>query len=201
MPAHDTGGNLVAEREHQHRGMMAKLAHPAEKLAANTLPERSIVEERHVLRPGKAHHHPQAVPRGFVEQIAPRRCVDADRVQAEPRHQTKVLGDLAHRRELIPLGVGRKRAIRHALDEKPLAAGAQELAVRHDSRVRDGRRVAPDLRVDLNSHAHGLVGLLQSSEGKTLLYQVFGVIFGPVAHAYATLRARPSAPRNADILP
>ena len=52
----------------------------------------------------------------------PRRRVGADRVDAEARHQAEVFGDLLRRGELVAVGVGRERAVRHALDEKALVA-------------------------------------------------------------------------------
>ena len=124
------GGISLPSANSSDRRMVAELARPVATISRRIVAlQRAIVEERDVLRPRQPDHHAQAVPRGLVEQVAARRRVDADRVDAELRHQPEVLGDLADGGELIAVRVGRERAVRDALDQEPLVAGAQELAV------------------------------------------------------------------------
>ena len=94
VPADHAGWNLVAERDRENRRMIRQLANVVDDLAANRALQPAVVEKRDMLRPRKAHHHAQAVPPGLVEQFAARRRVEPDRVDAERRHQAKILGDL-----------------------------------------------------------------------------------------------------------
>ena len=95
VPAHDARRNFVAEREHQHGRVVAELADLLDACSRSIVPaELPIVEKRDVLRPRQPDHDAQPVARRFVEQVAPRRRVDADGVDAELRHQAEVFGDL-----------------------------------------------------------------------------------------------------------
>ncbi len=154
VPAHDTGWNFVAQREGQDRGMVAQLGHLLDDLVADPPAERAVVEERDVLRPGQPDHHAQIVTRRLVEQIAARRRVQTDRIDAEARHQAEVFGDLGYRRELIAGGIGRERPVRDALDEEPRLAEAQKFPVCRDPGCRRLRRGPADLGMCLNRCAH-----------------------------------------------
>jgi hypothetical protein len=103
---------------------------------ADAARELAVVEKRDVLRPGQPDHDAEPVARGFVEQVEARRCVRADRVDAERRHQPEVLGHALLRRKLVAPRIGRERAVRDALHEKPVAADLQKLSVRAGARVR-----------------------------------------------------------------
>ncbi len=142
VPAHHTRRNFVAERHHQQRGMAAERSRVCGDLAPNRLRQRAIVEECDVLRPRQARDDAESVARGFVEQVDRRRCVGADRVDAEVRHHAEILGDAFGGWKLIAVRVWRERAVRHALDEKSVVADLQKLAVRDGSRV-DPRRGKP----------------------------------------------------------
>ena len=155
VPAHDARRNLVAEREGQDRRMVAELG----DLRA-TISRRIVARQRRSSRNATCCDHGSPTitrrpcARGFVEQVAPRRRVGADRVDAEGRHQPEVLGDLLRAGELVPVGVGRERPVGHALDEEALVAGAQEFPVRGDPRGRIGRRARANGGADLNGCAH-----------------------------------------------
>jgi hypothetical protein len=114
--------------------MIAKLDDLGGDLAANGLFQLVIVEEGDMLRPRQPDHHAQPFGGGGVEQVAPRRRVGSDGVDAELRHLTEVGRDLLTGWELIALGVGRKRPVRHALDEEALVAGLEEFSVGDDAR-------------------------------------------------------------------
>ena len=145
VPAHHPGRDFVAERKRQHCRMVPELGDLRGDLAANRPLQAAIVEKRDVLRPRHPDHDAQSVPRGFVEQIAVRRRVGADGVEAETRHQTEVFGDAGERGELVPLRIRREGAVRHTLHEEPVVPGAQKLSVRGDPRCGRGPRVVPDL--------------------------------------------------------
>ena len=134
VPAHDARRNFIAEREHQHGRMVAELSHPRADLPTNAAFQAAIVEKRHVLRPREPDHDAQAVPGRLVQEIASRRRVRPDRVDAESRHLAEVLGDLWKSRKLVAVAVGRKRAVGDAFDEEALVAGAQKLSVCRDAR-------------------------------------------------------------------
>ena len=134
MPADHAGGDLVAQREGEHRGMVAKLGHLLDQLPPDGLLQRPFVEERDVLRPRQADHDPQPLGGRRIEQLAPGRRIRSDRVDAEAGHLPEVGGDLLQRGELIPLCVGRKCPVGDALDEEAFIAGAQKFPVRDDAR-------------------------------------------------------------------
>src|SRR5262249_6313439 len=113
--------NLVAERKGEHRRVIAERAHSLGDLAADRALQRTIVEERDVLRPWEADHDAQPFGRRGVEQIAVRRRVGANGVDAELRHLTEVGRDLPERWELITVVVRREGAVGDALDEKTIA--------------------------------------------------------------------------------
>jgi hypothetical protein len=133
VPADDARGNFVADRKGQDGRVIGKLGHTADDLAADAARQTPVVEKCHVLEPRQSHHETQAVPCGFVDEIPARRCVSADGIDAERRHHPKVLRDAFYRRELIPVGVGGKRAVRDALDEESLVADAQKFPVSGDA--------------------------------------------------------------------
>ena len=76
----------------------------------------------------------------LVQQVAARRRVGSDRVDAELRHQAEVAGDLSERRKLVAVRVGREGPVGHALDEEPslvpsaAVIEAQKFPVRDDPR-------------------------------------------------------------------
>ena len=67
----------------------------------------------------------------------------------EPDERTHVM-PLFRERMVIAVGVGRKRPVRNAFDEKPRAAGAQKFPVRDDARVRSRPGFALNGRLRLN---------------------------------------------------
>ena len=93
VPAHDAGRNLVSEREGEHGRVIAELGDLGADLLPDLAPQRAVVEKRDVLRPRQPDHHAQAVACRFVEQLALRRGVGADGVDAEVRHEPEILGD------------------------------------------------------------------------------------------------------------
>ena len=94
VPAHDARRNLVAEREGEDGGMIAELADLRGDLAPDGALQRAVVEKRDVLRPRQPDHDAQALARGRVEQVAARRRIGADGVDAERGHLPEVGGDL-----------------------------------------------------------------------------------------------------------
>ncbi len=94
VPADDSGWDLVAQREQGDRGMFPELANLGDDLFRDGSVRGAIVEKRHVLHPGDAHHHTQPVAAGLVEQLQPRGRVEADGIDAEGCHLPEVLGDL-----------------------------------------------------------------------------------------------------------
>ena len=116
--------DLVSERESEHRRMIRELADLSDELPPDLATEPSVVKKGDVLRPRQPDHDPQSVPARLIEQVAPWSRVCAEGVEAEARHEPEVIGDLLASRELVPGGVGRERAIRHALDEKSFLADA-----------------------------------------------------------------------------
>ena len=147
--------------------MIAELADLRGDLAPDGPLQRAVVEKRDVLRPRQPDHDAQPVARGRVEQLAARRRVGADRVDAERGHQAEVGGDLLQRRELVAVRVGRERPVGHAFDEEALVAGAQKLSVGHDARRREDAGLAPDVRVGLNGSAHSWAVPSAQAEGTT----------------------------------
>ena len=154
VPPHDAGRNLVAKRESEDGRMIAKFRNLRDQCPPNLTPERAVVEEGDVLRPREADHDAKTVLGRLVEQFAARRGIRADGIDAERCHQTEVFGDPRGTGELVAVGVRRKRAVRHALDEKTVLAKSQEFAVRRDPL---GQGIGPstaDLAVGLNRCAH-----------------------------------------------
>src|SRR5206468_12337907 len=96
----------------------------------------------------------------------------ADRIDAEARHQPEVFADAARGGTLVPLGIGRKRAVGDAFDEKPLIAGAQEFAVRRHALGRGPDLIVRGESVSLNGSIHSREW--SSSRRNLLLYQSFG---------------------------
>ena len=117
VPAHDSRGNLVAQREKQRRGVGRDLAHRSDRVAYDVSSELSVVEKWDVLRPRQSDHHPEAVPERGVEQGRGRRRVRAHRVDACGRHQDKVLLGSLCRSELRPVGIRSEGAVGHSLDQ------------------------------------------------------------------------------------
>src|SRR5262249_18279028 len=122
--------------------------------------QRAIVEKRDVLRPREPHHHPQPMPTRFVEEIASRSRVRADRVDAELRHQAEVVGHLGQRRKLVALRVGCEGAIRDTLDEVALVTDAKEFSVRGAPVRRYRPRLATEAWIVLDYGAHNRKGPL-----------------------------------------
>ena len=192
VPADDAWRNLVAEREHQHRRVIAELLHPGGDVAADRPLQLVVVEKRDVLRPGQADHHAQAVPRGFVEQVAPRRRVGADRIDPEARHQAEVLGDAGQWRELIAVGVGRERPVGDAFDQKAVVTGsvgtcrartAQKLPVGRNANGGSQRDIVTDLGVCLKCSAHSGRPRRSSAFGQTRQLLLYQSVVGSVGDA------------------
>ena len=129
VPAHDPRRDLVTQREHEHGRVARQRPNLCRDIAADGVHEPSVVQERHVLRPGEADHHPQSVPVGIVQQTGTRRRVHANAVEAELRHLAEVVGNTPRRRELAPAHIGCEGAVAHALHQKAHGSGAQKLAV------------------------------------------------------------------------
>ena len=134
--------------------MIAELADPGGDFAPDGALQRAVVEKRDVLRPRQPDHDAQPLPRGRVEQVAARRRIGADRIEAERGHLPEVGGHLMQRGELVTVRVGRKRPVGHAFDEETLVASAQKLAFGHDAHRREDAGLAPDVRFGLNGSAH-----------------------------------------------
>src|SRR5207249_8999891 len=126
VPPDHARWDFVADREHENTRVATELTHRPRQIAANLTLQAEIVEECHVLGPGKSNEHSQAVLCSFVKQVGSWRRIRADGVYAELRHQTEVLGNLTAVRELIPIRVRGERPVRHTFDEKPFVASAQK---------------------------------------------------------------------------
>ena len=124
-PAHDAGGDFVAEREQQHRRMRPERAHMRHDVASDRPGHLPVVEECDMVRPRHAHHDAQAVLLGQIEELLGHR-VCPDRVHAGTTHQREVFGDARWRRKVPARRVRRERAIGHAFDPKPFVTGLQE---------------------------------------------------------------------------
>ncbi len=101
--------------------MIAELGDLRADVAADPAHQRAIVEERDVLRPRQSHHDPQTLARRGVEQLAARRRIGADGVDAERGHLAEVGRDLFEGWELVALSVGREGSVGDALDEETVA--------------------------------------------------------------------------------
>ena len=127
MPADDWRRDLVADRVAEDGRVPSALAHADANPPFDVPGTLRVVQEGHVLLPRQAHHHPEAVPVGQVEEPAERRGVGADRVEAICRD----LGELSVGNFwcviLIAGPVGSERAVRHTPDPELLAADVQEL--------------------------------------------------------------------------
>jgi hypothetical protein len=149
VPPNDARRNLVAEREQRDRRMTAQLPYPGDGVLPDVMLQPAIVEKRDVLGPGQPHHHAQTLARSLVEQFSTRRGVRADRVDAEPCHQTEVFSDLLRPGVLVAGRVGREGAVGDALDEEPVVARAQKFSVRREPGPRKGRPVFANLEGSL----------------------------------------------------
>ena len=146
---------------------VTELGDLAGDLMANLPLQRAIVEEGDMLRPWQPDHDAQPFSCRNVEQIAARRRVSTDCVDAEARHLAEVRGDLMKRRELIALRVGRKRPVGHTFDQEAIVADAQEFSVRGDALGGHRPSLAMDFRISLNCSAHNRIKPLY---GQILLY-------------------------------
>ena len=127
VPSHDRRGNLVAQGEHQHRGMMAKLPHSLSDVLANAAGGLRLIQKRDVLRPWNANHEAQAGAGRLVEDRLIGDGIGANRVDAVAPHQCEIGAHLLQGRELLILGIGRKRPVRHSLRNELLPACNQKL--------------------------------------------------------------------------
>ena len=93
QPAHDAGGDFIAEREQQHRRMRRQRAHIRHDVAPDRAGHVPVVEERDMVRPRQAHHDAQAVLLGQIKDAPVRHRVGPDRVHAGATHQREVLSD------------------------------------------------------------------------------------------------------------
>ena len=176
VPPDDAWRNLVAEREREDCRMVGEFGHAGDNVAPDASREAPVVEKSDVLEPRQAHHDAKAVPRRFVEQVAPRRRIRADGVDAEGRHHPEVFGDALRTGELVAVCVRRKRSVRDAFDEKALAPGAQKFPVRGDPSEWIGCRTGANSGADLNGCAHNeqLAPLSNTiKRAKSLFYKTF----------------------------
>ncbi len=138
VPAHDPGGNLVADGKQERRRVRRQPAHRGRRAVPDLSCQLGVVEKWDVLRPCQPYHHSESVPHGCVEQADGWHRVGADGVDAGSRHQRKVLGDPCRRRELSTLAIGREGAVRHPLHEETAAVHVEELAIDTRCRVTNG---------------------------------------------------------------
>src|SRR5262249_37490848 len=121
VPANDTWRDLVANRHRKDGRMVGELADAGGDLPPNLPPQTAVIQKGNVLGPGQPDHDAQAVVSRLVEQIATGGRVEADRVDAEARHQTEVFRDLTRRGKLAALRIRREGAVSNAFDQKTVA--------------------------------------------------------------------------------
>ena len=123
VPAHDRGGDLVADRVAEDRGM----ARRSERIDSRTFCTMALARPRSLRKAmccshGMPDHHPEAVLVGEVEQPARGNCVSAHRVDSVRGHLGEVLGDRLYRRKVAALVVGTEGPVGDASDvDLPIA--------------------------------------------------------------------------------
>ena len=125
-PAHDGGGDLVAERQHQDGRVRRERAHMSHDVAPDGPRHMPVVEERHVVGPRHPDHDPETVLLCQVQEPLVRHGIGAYRVHASATHQLEVFGDARGRRKVVAVLVRRERAVAHALDPEPLGTQLKE---------------------------------------------------------------------------
>ena len=83
----------------------------------NRCPYLAVIEELHMLHPGNAEKHPQAILMTDVEEPSGRSCIDSDQVGPRLSNNCHVLGHLLFRPVLEALGIGCKRSISDPFDK------------------------------------------------------------------------------------
>ena len=93
VPAHDVGGDFVANGKAQQGGMAGALANPLANSLHHLVRQRSVIQKSDVLFPRQADQHPEPVLAGAIEQPARRNRVRAQRVDAGGGHLLEIPGD------------------------------------------------------------------------------------------------------------
>src|SRR5262249_41214093 len=115
-PADDVGRNLIGDAEGEDRRMLQAAIDGAPDGVAGLGAGLVRIEEANVLAPGNVHENLQIVMCRKVEEPFGWGMINANQVGAELADLGKVLRRLLGRGEGLAGGVGRKGAIRYALD-------------------------------------------------------------------------------------
>ena len=128
-PARDGRGNLVADRITQDRGMVRAGAHAGahERVEVGCI-LAFVGEETDVALDGHAHHHPQTVTRGGVQQPARRHGVHAHGIESVRRHARKVPVDGVGLGHFAAVGARAKRPVCHAAEIELLVSDKEKLS-------------------------------------------------------------------------
>src|SRR5205814_3241369 len=113
VPAHDGCRNFVADGEAKQRRMArtprSLLSDPRDD-GADAI---TLIEERHVLLPGKAGHDVQPAPLSLPEKPNARFRIRANRVEPALGHRGEVTANLPMRAEADAVFVLSERAVRN----------------------------------------------------------------------------------------
>jgi hypothetical protein len=129
VPAHDRGGDLVADGVREQRGVAGAAGDGGAHARLDRGGASALVEERHMLLPRQADEHPQPVRERGVEQPARRHRVRAQCVDAVRRHRAQVRRDAraaAVGRSVLPR---RECSVGDAREPQALGADGEEPAV------------------------------------------------------------------------
>ena len=129
VPPDDRRRDLVPDRVHQDRRVAGTAADRRADPPLDGVAPRGLVQEGHVLLPGKADHDPQPVSLGRIEKPAWRHRVGAERVEAVRGDGYEIALDLVAGAVLVPVCVRPEGPVRGPAhqqllvpDEKILAA-------------------------------------------------------------------------------
>ncbi len=129
VPPDDRRRDLVPDRVHQDRRVAGTAADRRADPLLDGVAPRGLVQEGHVLLPGKADHDPQPVSLGRIEKPARRHRVGAERVEAVGGDGYEIALDLVAGAVLVPVCVRPEGPVRGPAhqqllvpDEKILAA-------------------------------------------------------------------------------
>ncbi len=146
QPADHGGGDLVADEVAEHGRVAPVRADGVAHGVFDLFADRAVVEKLDVLGPGDRDQHEQPGLGEQVHEPARRDVVNAQQVDAQFAHEREVGADLVRRADEVPGGVGMKRAVGDALEEKFVFAPEKEFGLDADAVGRRKSHAEADVR-------------------------------------------------------
>ena len=127
IPAHNGGGNFIANRVAEQRSMAAAGARRGADPVFDGTTSSPLIEESDVLFPRDSDHHIQPIFEGKVQQPARRHRVGTQRIDAVGGHLPEILRHSRRLGKLEPAVVGPESAVGDTFDPQFLRPDEQKL--------------------------------------------------------------------------